>query len=297
MAKAPAKDEAPKNAVVATGGMALPAHLQGKAKEHKIGNVDSTDLIVPRVKLMQKISPELEVYEGLKAGRFFHNVANVDMGPEIDGIPILMTKTYVLWAPRNDDRGILARASDGVNWDIPGLEFEVKPKGSPNNIKYKLGKTVHDRPEGGGPAMSEFGSSIPGDPQSAPAAALTYQFLWYFPDFPHLSPSMILNTRSSVKPGKGLLSKLDHVPVDHYYAKFRIGCVTEKGDEGDYFNYSYTMIGYADEEVGKITADLFKRYEGQAIRANDEDTEADDKTAVAGGGRPRGDGPKDSSAF
>lgn len=283
-------------AKVMMGGFALPDHLRDQAKTTRVGNVDSTDLIIPRVKLIQKISPEIDTFPDLaKPGRFFHNVANADMGPELHGIPIVLRKTYVLWAPRQDDRGILARASDGVNWDVPNLEFEVKPKGSPNNVKYKLGVSVHDK-TGDGPALSAFGSSIPGDPQSPPAASLTYEMLWFFPDFPQFSPSIILNTRSQVKPAQGLLTKIDMIPVDHYYAKFLIGSVQENGAEGPYFNITYTMAGFATKEEGEITKAMYERFKTLSFRANDE-SENDMDKAAATGGRPRGSGPSDSDKF
>lgn len=294
MAKAPAKEET--KDVVMAGGVQLPDWMRGHEKTAKVGNVDSTDLIIPRVKLLQKISPELETFDAAKAGRFWHNVMNVDMGPEVDAVPIIMRKTYVLWAPRTDTRGILARCSDGLNWDIPNLEFEVKPKGSPNPVKYKLGKTVHEK-TGDGPALSEFGSGIPGDPQSAPAASLTYEMLWYFPDFAAYSPSIILNTRSQVKPAKALLTKIDLSPVDHFYCRYRIGSTVEKGDEGDFYNITFTSNGFVDQELGKVTGALYERFKDLQYRANDERDDEGDKSNSTGGHRPSGSGPSDSSKF
>jgi hypothetical protein len=279
-----------KTEVATKGSNALPAHLQG-GKTTRIGNIDQSDLIIPRVKLLQAISPEVTDFDNAKAGEFWHTIAGQSMGKELLGVPIILRKSYVLWSPRNDDRGVLARANDGLNWDNAGMEFEVKPKGSPHPVKYKLGKTVHESVDGAVP-LSEFGSSIPGDANSPPAAALTYQFLWYFPDFPDLSPAIIINTRSSVKPGKALLSKIDLRPVDHFAQVYKIGIVQERGDEGPYNNYTYTADGYADEETYEITKGLYERFDQLDWRANDE-TEDPDKHE--GGGRAAG--PADSSKF
>lgn len=270
----------------------LPAHLQG-GKTAKIGNVDKTDLIIPRVKLMQMISPELEEFpDHAKAGEFFHTVLNQSMGKVLRGIPIVLRKTYVLWSPRNDDRGILARANDGLNWDNAGMEFEVKPKGSPHNVKYKLGKTVHEKVDGA-PALSEFGSSIPGDANSPPAAALTYQFLWYFPDFAELSPAIIINTRSSVKPAKGLLSKIDMRPVDHFAQVYNIGIAKEGPPTEPFYNYTYTADGYADEASYAVTKELFERFKESDWKANDEG----DEEIKSEGGSSKGSGATTSSKF
>lgn len=269
---------------------ALPAHLQG-GKKAKIGNIDSTDLIIPRMKLLQAISPEVETFDSAKAGQFWHTIASEPMGATVRGIPIVIRKSYVLWAPRGDDRGILARADDGLNWDNAGMEFTVKPKNSPHDVTYKLGQTVHDKPEDGGPALSEFGSSIPGNPNSPPAAALTYQMMWFFPDFPDYSPALIINTRSSVKPAKQLISRIDLKPVDHFGQIYIIGVTKEPSDEGYFYNYTYTGDGYADEELYEHGKLLFERFGSADWRANDETAEPDKDDA--GGGRRRGGTPAD----
>lgn len=277
--------EAPKN-------NALPAHLQG-GKQNKFGNTDSTDLIIPRVKLLQAISPEVTENDNAKAGEFWHTIAAQSLGKVIKGIPILVRKSYVLWAPRNDDRGVLARANDGLHWDNADMEFTVKPKGSPNPVTYKTGKTVHDK-IGDAPALSEFGSSIPGDKNSPPAAALTYQLLWFFPEHPDLSPAIIINTRSAVKPAKGLISRIDMMPVDSYGQVYDIGIVQEQGDEGPYFNYKYVAAGYADEDDFNRCKALYDSFSTTSWRANDE---GEDPDKGEGGGPKRTNGKTTSDKF
>lgn len=284
------EEEKPSTAVVQTGKAALPAHLQG-GKTERIGNIDSTDLIIPRVKLLQAISPEITENDLAKQGNFWHTIAGENLGNKLRGIPIILRKSYVLWAPRGDDRGILARANDGLNWDNAGMEFTVKPKNSPHPVTYKLGSTVSVK-TGDGPALSEFGSSIPGDPKSPPAAALTYQFLWFFPDFQELSPAIMINTRSSVKPAQGLLSKIDLRPVDHFAQVYEIGVSQEKGAEGPFFNYTYLSAGYADEEQYGIAKSMFDRFKGADWRANEEAGDTDVNEAGGRAGAPKGPIPE-----
>ena len=253
----------------------VPAHLQGYAKA-KIGNVDSTDRIIPRIKLMQAISPELQDFEEAKAGQFWHTIAQQNLGPTIKAIPILIQKSYVLWAPRNDDRGILARAMDGVHWDPADAEFRVKPKGSPTEVTYRTAKTVAES------GLAEFGTSIPGDNNSAPAASLTYNMMWYLPDYPELSPSIIINTRSSIKPMQQLLSRIDSKPVPHFCQVYDIGSIQQKGAEGPYFNFTYTGSGFADEHHAELCNGLYEQFSKGGWVANDEsqDEPVFDKTTV-----------------
>ena len=256
----------------------VPDHLRQFAKT-KIGNVDRTDLIIPRIKLIQAISPELQEFDGIaKAGMFWHTIASANLGATLMAIPIIVRKSYILWAPRNDDRGILARAMDGVHWDSPNAEFTVKPKGSPNSVTYNTKGSVAES------GLGEFGSSIPGDPQSKPAASLTYNVMWYLLEFPDLSPSVIINTRSSIKPMQQLLSKIDSKPVAHFVQVYNIGTVQAKGAEGPYFNYTYTGAGFADAETAKITEELYHQFADRDWLASEEDVDVE--SDAAGGDKP-----------
>jgi hypothetical protein len=241
----------------------IPDHLRGYQKA-KIGNVDVTDLVIPRVKLLQALSPELTEFNNARVGTFWHTIANENMGAELLAVPIVIKKSYILWSPRDDDRGILARAMDGVHWDNPGAEFTVKRKGMANSVTYRLANTVAES------GLDQFGSSVPGDPQSVPAASLTYNMLWYFPEFPELSPSVIINTRSSVKPMQQLLSKIDAKPVAHYGQMYTIGIVQQKGAEGPYFNYTYNGAGFVDKETINYTRMLYDRFAEAKWTANEE---------------------------
>jgi hypothetical protein len=266
-------------ATKAESNLALPAHLQ-RARTASIGNIDQSDLIIPRVKLLQAISPEVTDYEKAKAGEFWHNGADMSLGKMVRVVPIKVTKSLVLWAPRGDDRGILARSDDGIHWDKPNEKFEVKPKGSPKKIVWDTGDDVKSS------RLAEFGSSIPEDRDSQPAAALTYNWLFYFIDFPELSHAVVLNTRSSVKPAKQLISKLEMGAVEPFFRIYEMSVVEAKGAEGPYNNYQYTSSGYVEDEgIAKITEGLYEHFKDKTYRANDEADETDSNMA-GGGGEP-----------
>lgn len=271
-----AKAEQKTDVAVIENKNALPAHLQGQRKTASVGNVDASDRIIPRIKLLQAISPEVTETEDAKAGEFWHNLAEVSLGKSLRFIPIIVRKGYTLWAPRGDSRGILARANDGIHWDIIG-EWEVKLKGVKNPIKWKTAPTVAES------GLGKFGSSNPEDEKSLPAATLTYQILAYFPDFPEYSPSVILNARSAVKPAQTLLNKIDMRPVNHYAQAFVMTPVQDSGAEGPYWNYRYTADGYANEQELAITEGLFNQFSETAWRPNEEDGEATEASAAAAG--------------
>lgn len=284
------KQEAAVPATVKSGNSALPAHLQG-GKKASLGNIDKSDLIIPRVKLLQAISPEVaESNEpGAKAGVFWHTIASEPLGERLSFVPVLIRKTIVLWSPRNDDRGVLARSSDCVHWDegFANLEFEVKPKGVPKGFKFNTGDDVAgsyllDNPDG--PSLDKFGTSVPGDPNSAPMASLTYNMMFYFPDFDNYSPAVVINTRGAVKRAQNLMSKIELRDVDHYGQKFVMFSTDEKGDEGPYKGYQYQADGYASEDEYTTAKGLYDKFKDASWTANEETDEV-----PAGGGSGGGD--------
>jgi hypothetical protein len=105
--------------------------------------------------------------------------------------------------------------------------------------------------------------------------------LWYFPEFVALSPSVIINTRSAIKPMQQLLSKIDAKPVAHFVQMYKIGVVQMKGAEGPYFNYTYTGAGFADKEEAKITEKLYSRFADAKWQASEEDADTTEDTRPA----------------
>ena len=249
----------------------LPEYLKQYAQKSSIGNVDSSDMVIPRIKMMQALSPELTEFNEAKVGQFWHTIANINMGDKILAVPIVIRKSYVLWAPRGDDRMILARANDGIHWDLPDFEFTVKPKGSSKSIVYNTRGSVLES------GLHEFGTSVPGDPRSPPAASLTYNTLWYLPDYPELSPSAIINTRSAVKPMQGLITKIKSKPVEHFCQLYEIGAVKQKSAEGEFYNYTYNGAGFLDEQTISATKAMFEQFDQANWAPSDEsaDTASD----------------------
>jgi hypothetical protein len=243
----------------------LPAHLQNQGKKVSLGNIDRDDLIIPRVKLLQAISNEVTEFDNAKAGNFWHTIAGEMLGNSLRVTPIVIRKGYTLWAPRGDDRGILARANDGINWDIQE-DFEVKLKGIKQPVVWstKAGTVAAS-------GLARFGSSIPDDPQSKPAASLTYNILFYLLDHPEISPVVVINTRSAVKPAKNLISKIEMSRFNHYDRVFKMGITQEQGAEGPYFNYTYVADGYTTGDEHEITEALHAKYGDVEFKTNDDE--------------------------
>ena len=134
--KSTAEKEEKKEMVPAPQG-AVPAFLRDYTGPMGTENIDSGDVTIPRLKIGQAISPEVKE-GGLKEGSLFINVTGQAVWkpgdePLIAHI-VATSKEYILWRPRKDGGGILARARPvpvkgggrRYRWDKPNQKFDVK---------------------------------------------------------------------------------------------------------------------------------------------------------------------------
>ena len=100
-------------------------------------NFDQSDVVVPRVKLLQGLSKECETFDDAKAGVFWHTGFDEALGKELDFVVCSRKKKYLLVAPLEDGQGILARAEDFVTWDRLG-SWEVKLPKQKNPVTWAI---------------------------------------------------------------------------------------------------------------------------------------------------------------
>jgi len=211
-------------------------------------NIGQEDLEVPRLKLIQALSPEVETYNELRPGNFFHVSAEKIFTDPIRVVPIYADKRFMLWNPRDAGGGILARADDGVHWNPPNVEFSVKLDKGPQVI-WRTAKTVAQS------KLADWGSSNPGDPQSQPAATLMFNYLLGFPDYPDLMPAVLTFQRSSVRVGRRFNTKLKTIRAPLYGTMFELRSTNDRNKAGkEYKNLSLTGAGFVTDK------DLYERY-------------------------------------
>src|SRR4029077_14767871 len=137
--------------------------------------------------------------------------------------------------------------------------------------------------------LDQFGSSRPDDPKSHRAATLTFEVLWFLPDFNTLA--LTLNSRGGVQPAKQLFAMVDAKPVDAFHQRYRI-CSQRKPGPGDssYFGYIYRSDGYCSPELSAITEPLFNQWKDVAFATADESEEEERPAASsAPTAEPRGE--------
>ncbi len=246
----------------------VPAYLKDYAGGKALQSMGSDDVILPRVKLLQGLSPELQVYESAKAGIFWHNILNEPLGAGFRFVVCSDRKRYLLSVPLGGSpEGILARSDDGVTWTPPSGEWSVKlgPK-YPKPVLWKI--TSPNVRESG---LANFGSSDPNDPSSAPAAVLFYDYVCYLPDHPALSPVLLSLSRSQIKKGKDLNSKIEiraaRQPLQSMV--FTANSFVDKSNLGPFHNYQFLSDGTCTEDEYNTAMRIKERF--ATYRAADEE--------------------------
>lgn len=238
--------------------LALPAHMQGDAGMglEKIG---AGDLEIPRLKLIQGVSPELQEFNDLRAGHFFHTASEMIFDEPFRVVPIYVQKEYILWNPLEAGGGILARASDAIHWSPSEGEFDVKldKKDGGAKVKWKLAPTVQQS------GLANWGTMNPADKDSPPAATLMYNFLFGFPDHPDLMPAVFTFQRSSIKIGRKFLTKLKTVRTPLFGTVYSV-TAADSGPDGREFKVPVmTGVGLVDD------ADMYQTFKDMHMSFSD----------------------------
>ena len=266
----------------------MPAFMREDAGAGKDA-IDQSDMEMPRLKLMQGLSKELEVYNDLRPGHFFHTAAEEIFDKPFLAVPIFFDRRYILWRPRDSGGGILARADDGVHWSPSSGEFEVQldKKDGGGKVIWVLAPTVAQS------GLANWGTMDPSDPNSPPAATLMYNYLLAFPEHPELMPAVFTFQRSGIKQGKRFNTKLKTTRTPLFGLKFLFTPFQDTNGRGqDFWNVDVKGAGVVeDEALYRQYKDMHEGVKGAGLRIKDIETLGDDDPAgentAEGEGTPR----------
>jgi len=256
----------------------LPAYLQGQNFK-KEDNFDSSDVVIPRIKLLQGTSPELQTHEGAKIGDFWHSGMDISLGTSVRFVIADRRKKFLLSAPLEDGQGVLARADDAKTWDKLG-KWQVKLKGVKQPVTWEI--TDLDVLASG---LTKFGTANPDDEDSQPAATLFYDYLVFLPDHLDLGPAVISLARASIKKAKkGLNDKIDLHATNNRPMQalvFKAVSVDEASDSGGFKNWQFGQDGFnMDEALFNLARDHIGAL-GRVKVADENDTGAEPNSGGA----------------
>lgn len=264
----------------------MPDYMQGK-QGAGTENLDLGDMEVPRLKLIQAISPEVQEFNNLKPGEFWHTLAEQSLGREVRITPIYIDKRYILWRPRKAGGGILARADDGVNWNPPNATFDITLPETKKTVQWRTsgdvidpttGKvTARDVPTVDASGLANWGSYDPSNPNSQPAATLMYNFVVALPDYPELGFAQLTLQRGSVTVAKNLLGKIRINKAPSYGRIFRMSSTDDQNSAGDDFkNFKFVADGFVVADVFPTYEALYEQFSSNGLKIKDIDDLQDD---------------------
>jgi len=237
--------------------------------------LSSEALRPPRIKLLQKVSPELDENEDLKPGIFYHDSAEFDLTKKVNIIPCFLTEAYFLFSPQQGG-GLLARADDGIHWSPPDTDFEVQfsSKQGGGTTVWTTRKTVAQS------GLSRWGTFKPGDPKSPPAATHAINCVVILPDYPDLGPAVLSFMRSGLKIGKKFASNLRMARAPSYGRVFTLTSQTVSGPDGDYLEPRVKPAGFVgDKSLYEAAKETYQAAKAQGVRVDvDMGESSDDDT-------------------
>lgn len=251
---------------------AVSVHSRERELIPGLGNVTAADMIVPRLKLLQGLSPEVKDNpRKFIQGEFYHSVLGECMGEALKAIPLQIRRSLELWAPREMNEGLLARSDDGKSWDKPNQRFDVRIAGK----KY-VWDTKGSVGESG---LAEWGTSIPGDPRSPPAAVLTYRTALFLPEYANLGACLMISSKSAARQIQDLVTRIQarHLGgTDFWCQQYALTSQKNTKNNNEWYVPSFRNEGnVTDKEMKAHLAELAKAMATINIRADDDRVDED----------------------
>lgn len=219
-------------AVVSTFGDNVPAWLaEQTGPVDGFDNVESDDLIVPRIEMCQPMSPAVVDDEIANAGDMLNSVSKAMLAPNGEAlaiVPILFSKSAARWESKEPGSPMLCRSFDSKNASMPGGEDMN------GNQTTACAECVHkewDRDEDKPPVCTEFKN-----------------FLCVLPDFGN--EQIMLSFKSTgIKDAKRLATTLKATGHDMYAHRIELTARKDKNDAGTFYNFDFAPAGFVDEDT------------------------------------------------
>jgi hypothetical protein len=186
---------------------------------------EKEDLIIPRAKLLQALSPEVQE-KGLQQGLIINNLTLEPLPSEF--IPIFKFTQWIRFNPRN---------SKDDNFDA---NFE------PGGVIYRTSDPHDSRLEND----TKFG-----DDGTRPLTTKFLNFLSYFPG--QNMPIVVSFCNTSLKAGRKLLSLAQFNRGDMFSRKYKLVSRQTKNDMGTFFVLDVDLVGSVSEEEMKVAEDWY----------------------------------------
>ncbi len=188
-------------------------------------DVDRSDLYIPRVKIIQSNSPELDedhpnYIDGLRTGDIIESQSGINFGKELVFIPVKPLKSFVEWYPRDDQRGIAAIYQDRTS--------------APQVISDKFGENKLANGNRLQETYSFFGYSLfAGEPRATMIA-------FYSTQLRKAKQLLTLFSRVKMVDPTDKTGKTTLIPP-MYYQSFILSTIKEKNQQGNWYGWTVKL--------------------------------------------------------
>ena len=199
----------------------MPAFVSGAGRG--VENVETSDLIIPRIVLAQDLSPQVkkgkpEYIEGLEPGMFFNSVSGEIYGAEFEFVPVYYRKEWVVWKNREAGGGFCGAFPTKEEAEQEAENLGTEPFG-------KKGLPLHEATD----VAQHFGLIVKPD---------------------GLEEAVLSLSRSGMKVSRQLLTLARMAGGDYFASRYQISSVMETNNSGDeYWGMSVKRLGWVDEET------------------------------------------------
>lgn len=254
MAKAQPVRQQTENLPAEVADDAVPAWL-AKNSARGSENVTSDDVSIPRLEIVQSLSPIRKEDPEAKEGMLYNSVTGEIYGTEVMFIPVMFIKQWLVWKDRKKGGGFRGAFSSATG---AAARIEDTANDGENPLDFDSVETP-----------SHYGLIYTPDPDGNPD-----QF--------DLTEIVISMPRSKFKISRKFNAMVQLTGCDRFAKIYKVAAVEEKNQQNqDYYNLDIKPSKWCPEPVYREAEKLFERVKNTMItinHASTADTESDPST-------------------
>jgi hypothetical protein len=223
----------------------LPDYIkQDKARGSE--NVTTDDLIIPRLELIQGLSPAVKrgdpgFIKGAMAGMFNNSVSRLLYGEECTIIPVHFSVQHIVWRDRKLARDLNISSEGGFFGAFPTHEQALERAEAEGGEDQAI--VVIDTP--------------------------THLCLILNPETGAWEEIMIPMPKTKAKISRQWNSLVKLAGGDRFSRAYKLGAVLQKNDSGDFYNFSVELLGFPAKVAYEQAEALYESVSGGKMRTMD----------------------------
>jgi hypothetical protein len=220
----------------------LPAHLKDKKSERGSEGVEADDLSIPRIQIIQDLSPQhkenkAEYIKGAKVGMAFNTATDTLYVDGFVMVPVLFRKEYVIWKDRKAGGGFRGafKSMDAARQELAQLE---------DKSQCDIVDTAQ-----------HFCLLVNGD---------------------NVQEAVISMSKSQMKVSRKLNTIIRIGGGDRFSCAYQVSVVEDSSDKGEFYNWKVDQLGYCSKKLFETAERMY-----DAVKTGERDVSRTDSSAEA----------------